>query len=127
MNGGFIWFLIIVVFLGWCFGTIWGEWGLKRGAEAEKENPQLLLDRVFEGICNVKKIKLFTKQSCDTLIGDLRIVKVQISEHLKYMDEYQIKDAHKLSKDIEEEIDRLEHYKELMIDDRAYRLEELRY
>lgn len=127
MNGGFIWFLVIIVFLGWCLGTKWGEWGLKRGAEAEKENPQLLLDRIFDSICNVKKVKIFTKQSCDTLINDLRIVKVQIFEHLQYMNEYQVRDANKLSKDIEEEIDRLERYKALIIDDRAYRLEELRY
>ena len=127
MNGGFIWFLIIVVFLGWCFGIIYGEWGLKRGAEAEKKNPQLLLDRVFEGVYNVRKVKFFTKQSCDILINDLKTVKAQIFDHLKYMDEYQIEDANKLSKNIDEEIDRLERYKTLIIDDRAYGLEELRY
>lgn len=127
MNGGIIWFFVLVVFLGWCLGTKWGEWGLKRGAEAEKKNPQLLLDRISEGVFNTRKLKLFTKESCDTIIQDLKTVKVQIFNHLKYMDEYQIKDANKLSKDIDAEIDRLEHYKAHIVEDRAYKLEELRY
>ena len=127
MNGGIIWFFVLVVFLGWCLGIKAGEWGLKRGAEAEKNNPQLLLDRVFDSIHNVRKLKSFSKESCDIVINDLKIVKVQIFNHLQYMTEYQIKDANKLSKDIDEEINRLEHYKTLIIDDRAYKLDELRY
>lgn len=127
MNGGIIWFFVLVVFLGWCLGIKSGEWGLKRGAEAEKENPQLLLDRVFDSIHNVRKLKAFSKESCDIVINDLKIVKVQIFNHLQYMTEYQVKDANKLSKDIDEEIERLEHYKTLITDDRAYKLDELRY
>ena len=127
MNGGIIWFFVLVVFLGWCFGIKAGEWGLKRGVEAEKENPQLLLDRVFDSIHNVRKLKAFSKESCDIVINDLKIVKVQIFNHLQYMTEYQIKDANKLSKDIDEEINRLEHYKTLIVDDRVYKLDELRY
>lgn len=127
MNGGIIWFFVLVVFLGWCLGTKWGEWGLKRGAEAEKKNPQLLLDRISEGVFNTQRLKLFTKESCDVIINDLRTVKVQIFNHLKYMNEHQLKDANKLSKDIDAEIDRLEHYKAHIVEDRAYKLEELRY
>lgn len=127
MNGGIIWFFVLVVFLGWCLGIKAGEWGLKRGVEAEKENPQLLLDRVFDSIHNVRKLKSFSKESCDIVINDLKIVKVQIFNHLQYMTEYQIKDANKLSKDIDEEINRLEHYKTLIVDDRVYKLDELRY
>ena len=118
---------LLAVAIGWLLGTKMGEWGLKRGAEAEKKNPQLLLDRVFEGICNTRKHKLFTKESCDTIINDLRTVKVQIFNHLQYMNGYQLKDANKLSKDIDAEIDRLEHYKAHIVEDRAYKLEELRY
>ena len=127
MNGGIIWFFILVVFLGWCLGIKAGEWGLKRGAEAEKENPQLLLDRVFDSIHNVRKLKSFSKESCDIVINDLKIVKVQIFNHLQYMTEYQVRDANKLSKDIDVEIERLEHYKTLIVDDRVYKLDELRY
>lgn len=127
MNGGIIWFFVLVAFLGWCLGTKWGEWGLKRGAEAEKKNPQLLLDRVLDGVCNVRKLKLFTKESCDSVIQDLKTVKVQIFNHLQYMNEYQVRYANKLSKDIDAEIDRLEHYKAHIVEDRAYKLEELRY
>lgn len=127
MNGGIIWFFVLVAFLGWCLGIKWGEWGLKRGAEAEKKNPQLLLDRVLDGVCNVRKLKLFTKESCDSVIQDLKTVKVQIFNHLQYMNEYQVRDANKLSKDIDAEIDRLEHYKAHIVEDRAYKLEELRY
>ena len=43
------------------------------------------------------------------------------------MNEHQLKDANKLSKDIDAEIDRLEHYKARIVEDRAYKLEELRY
>lgn len=127
MYGGVIIIVLLVIFLGWCLGTVWGEWGLKRGAEAEKKNPQLLLDRVLDGVCNVRKLKLFTKESCDSVIQDLKTVKVQIFNHLQYMNEYQLKDANKLSKDIDAEIDRLEHYKAHIVEDRAYKLEELRY
>ena len=127
MNGGIIWFFVLVVFLGWCLGTKWGEWGLKRGAEAEKKNPQLLLDRISEGVFNTQRLKLFTKESCDSVIQDLKTVKVQIFNHLQYMNEYQVRDANKLSKDIDAEIDRLEHYKAHIVEDRAYKLEELRY
>ena len=127
MNGGIIWFFVLVVFLGWCLGIKAGEWGLKRGAEAEKNNPQLLLDRISEGVFNTRNLKLFTKESCDVIVNDLRTVKVQIFNHLKYMNEHQLKDANKLSKDIDAEIDRLEHYKAHIVEDRAYKLEELRY
>lgn len=127
MYGGAIIIVLLVIFLGWCLGTVWGEWGLKRGAEAEKKNPQLLLDRISEGVFNTQRLKLFTKESCDVIVNDLRTVKVQIFNHLQYMDKYQLKDANKLSKDIDAEIDRLEHYKAHIIEDRAYKLEELRY
>ena len=118
---------LLAIAIGWLFGNVMGKWGLKRGAEAEKKNPQLLLDRISEGVFNTQRLKLFTKESCDVIINDLRTVKVQIFNHLQYMDKYQLKDANKLSKDIDAEIDRLEHYKAHIVEDRAYKLEELRY
>lgn len=125
--GGIMSIGLLAVAVGWLFGNVMGKWGLKRGAEAEKKNPQLLLDRISEGVFNTQRLKLFTKESCDVIINDLRTVKVQIFNHLQYMNEYQLKDANKLSKDIDAEIDRLEHYKAHIVEDRAYKLEELRY
>lgn len=125
--GGVLSIGLLAVAVGWLFGNVMGKWGLKRGAEAEKKNPQLLLDRISEGVLNTRNLKLFTKESCDVIINDLRTVKVQIFNHLQYMDKYQLKDANKLSKDIDAEIDRLEHYKARIVEDRAYKLEELRY
>ena len=125
--GGVLSIGLLAVAVGWLFGNVMGKWSLKRGAEAEKKNPQLLLDRISEGVFNTQRLKLFTKESCDVIINDLRTVKVQIFNHLQYMDKYQLKDANKLSKDIDAEIDRLEHYKARIVENRAYKLEELRY
>ena len=125
--GGIMSIGLLAVAVGWLFGNVMGKWGLKRGAEAEKKNPQLLLDRISEGVFNTQRLKLFTKESCDVIINDLRTVKVQIFNHLKYMNGHQLKDANKLSKDIDAEIDRLEHYKAHIVEDRVYKLEELRY
>ena len=127
MNGGFIWFFAIVVFLGWCLGNIWGEWGLKRGAEAEKENPSLLLERVLDSLCDTRKIKMYTTQSVDILIDGFETLKTQIAEHRQYMNPVQNRDADRLISEIDDRIEEYKRYKTLIIEDRAYKLEELRY
>ena len=63
MYGGAIIIVLLVIFLGWCLGTVWGEWGLKRGAEAEKKNPQLLLDRISEGFSIHKGLNFSQKKA----------------------------------------------------------------
>lgn len=125
MNGGFIWFFVIVVFLGWCFGTKWGEWGLKRGAEAEIQNPSLLLERVLDSLCDTRKIRMYTTQSIDVLIDGFETLKTQIAEHRQYMNPVQNKDADRLILEINDRIEEYKRYKTLIIEDRAYKKEEL--
>lgn|GEM_PF-6740935 len=116
---------ILIVIIGYAIGIKYIEWGFNRGAEMERKDPYLFLNRINISIADTRKLNSFTRESVETLIKGCRTLKVQIYENKRYMDEKQIKIANSYSNDLDDMLETYNRYLSLMVEDRVYKIQEL--
>ena len=118
-------FVVLMAIALFTIGVNVGKWGYEKGKKDEIKNPSLLLERVLDSLCDTRKIRMYTTQSIDVLIDGFETLKIQIAEHRQYMNAVQNRDADRLVSEIDDRIEEYKRYKTLIIEDRAYKREEL--